>query len=136
MILLLDTHAVLWLDSGTPMAPEAVAAIEAARLEGGVLVSPISAWEIGLLVRKGRIALDIDPVAWFRRFLAVPGVRLTPLSVEAAAGSSMLPEPFHGDPADRLIAATALSLGIPLVTRDRAIREFATSTGTLSVIVC
>nr|WP_281415965.1 type II toxin-antitoxin system VapC family toxin [Azospirillum rugosum] len=134
--MLLDTHAILWLDSGTPMTPEAVAAIEVARLEGGVLVSPISAWEIGLLVRKRRIALDVDPVAWFQRFLGIPGVRLTPLSVEAAAGSSLLPEPFHGDPGDRMITATAQTLSIPLVTRDRAIREFAALNGTPRIIVC
>lgn len=90
----MPSHAIPWLDSGAPMAPEAVAAIESARLDGGVLVSPISAWEIGLLVRKGRIALDVDPVAWFQRFLAVPGVRLTPLSVEPPRARRCCPTRF------------------------------------------
>ena len=126
-MLLLDTHAVLWLDSGERMKGEALQAIDAAAQEGAVLVSPVSAWEIGLLVRKGRISLDIDALAWFERFLALPGVRLTPLTVAAAITSSELPEPFHGDPADRLLVASARELDCPIVTRDRKILEYAES---------
>ena len=69
-MLLLDTHAVIWLDSGQPMAPPALEAIDEAAQEGAVLVSPVSAWELGLLVTKGRIALDVGALDWFERFLA------------------------------------------------------------------
>ncbi len=55
-MLLLDTHALLWLDSGAPMTRESIAAIDDAAGRGEVLVSPVSAWEIGLLVQKGRSA--------------------------------------------------------------------------------
>lgn len=134
-VLLLDTHAVLWIDGGFRISDAASAAIEPARLSGGVLVSPVSAWEIGTLVRKGRLQLDVTPAAWLQRFLEQPGVRLTPLTVEAAANSASLPEPFHSDPADRLLVATARELGVPIVTRDAAILAYA-ATGAVRAIPC
>jgi PIN domain nuclease of toxin-antitoxin system len=134
-MLLLDTHAVLWLDSGERMNSHALEAIDAAAQEGGVLVSPVSAWEIGLLIAKARISLDIAALAWFERFLALPGVRLTPLTVAAAITSSALPEPFHGDPADRLLVASAREIACPIVTRDRRILEYA-ETGAAQAIAC
>lgn len=135
-MLLLDTHVILWLDAGERLAPEAIAAIEEARPAGGVLVSPVSAWEIGMLVRKGRITLDCDPARWFGRFLDQAGIRLAPLTVEAAAGSSSLPEPCHGDPADRMLIATARHLGLPLMTRDRKILDYSAATGALRAVGC
>jgi PIN domain nuclease of toxin-antitoxin system len=132
---LLDTHAALWLDSGTEMRAEAVAAIETAAMAGGVLVSAVSAWEIGLLVRKGRLILDLDPAAWLDRLVAQPGVRLVPLQASVAIRSSFLPEPFHGDPADRLLVATARELGAPLVTRDARILAYA-AIGHLRALAC
>lgn len=132
---LLDTHAALWLDSGTELRAEAVAAIETAATVGGVLVSAVSAWEIGLLVRKGRLILDLDAAAWLDRLVGQPGVRLVPLQGAAAIRSSFLPEPFHGDPADRLLVATARELGTPLVTRDARILAYA-AIGHLRVIAC
>ncbi|UEM25175.1 type II toxin-antitoxin system VapC family toxin (plasmid) [Skermanella mucosa] len=133
---LLDTHTILWLDGGLPMTQEALDAIEEARPKGGVLVSPVSAWEIGTLVRKGRIVLDVDPVSWIHRFLGQPGVRQVPLTVDAAAGSSFLPESFHGDPADRMLVASARQLGVPMITRDRKILEYAASTSAVRAIRC
>ena len=133
--LLLDTHAALWLDSGAEMRAEAVAAIEAAATAGGVLVSAVSAWEIGLLVRKNRLILDLDPAAWLDRLVAQPGVRLIPLHASVAIRSSFLPEPFHGDPADRLLVATARELDAPLVTRDARILAYA-ALGHLRALAC
>ena len=134
-MLLLDTHAILWLDNGDPLSAAAHEAIRRAAPAGGVLVSPVSAWEIGLLVSKHRLALDLEPVAWFRRFLRVAGIRLTPLTVEVAAGCCVLPEPFHGDPADRMLVATARACDVPLVTRDRRILDYAAS-GVIRTIGC
>lgn len=134
-MLLLDTHAVLWLDNGDPLSAAAREAIRKAAPAGGVLVSPVSAWEIGLLVRKGRLALDLEPLAWFQRFLGVAGIRLTPLTIEAALGCSFLPEPFHGDPADRMLVATARDCDVPLVTRDRRILDYGAS-GAVRTIAC
>jgi PIN domain nuclease of toxin-antitoxin system len=134
-VLLLDTHAIIWLDSGQPMAQPALEAIDEAAQAGAVLVSPVSAWELGLLVVKGRIVLDVGALDWFDRFLALPGVRLAPLTVAAAIGASDLPEGFHGDPADRLLVATARELNCPMVTRDRQILGFAAE-GHVKVLPC
>lgn len=135
-MILLDTHVVIWLDSGEPIKAAALDSIEAARSEGGVLVSPVSAWEIGTLVRKRRLSLAPDPLSWIRRFLSQSGVRSVELTMEAAALSASLPEPFHGDPADRLLVATARELGATLATRDERILAYATKTQSLDVLAC
>ena len=124
-LLLLDTHTALWLDSGVRMRPDAVQAIEIAAASGNAVLSSVTAWEIGLLLRKGRLTLDVDAPVWLERFLALPGIRLVPLSATAALASSFLPEPFHGDPADRMLVATARELGAALVTRDARILAYA-----------
>lgn len=134
-MLLLDTHAALWLDSGAPMAAEALAAIEAAAAGPGVLLSPVSAWEIGLLVAKGRITLDLPAPAWLARFLALPGVRPAPLTPGAAVLAATLPGDLHADPADRLLAATARELGAPLVTRDARLLAYAAA-GHMRAVAC
>jgi PIN domain nuclease of toxin-antitoxin system len=134
-MVLLDTHALLWLDSGAPMTRESIAAIDDAAGRGEVLVSPVSAWEVGLLARKSRIRLDLEPLPWFERFLGLPGVRLTPLGVVAAISSSFLAEPFHGDPADRLLVATARILPATLITRDARILRYAEA-GHVRALAC
>lgn len=126
---LLDTCAVIWLANGDPMAPEALAAIERAARHQGVFVSPVSAWEVGMLSRPkpGREAVVRflpDPQTWFARVMAAPGVKEARLTPRIAIAASHLPGEFHGDPGDRLIVATARELGMPVVTRDRAIRAF------------
>jgi PIN domain nuclease of toxin-antitoxin system len=134
--LLLDTHTALWLDSGAPMLPFARQAIDEAAVHGNVYASPISAWEIGQLVARGRLKLNPpDANAWFDRFLASPGIRLVPLTTSAAIGSSFLPGQFHPDPADRLLVATARELDVPIVTRDRKILDYA-KTGAVKAIAC
>lgn len=137
---LLDTCAVIWLAAGEPMAPMAIEAILAAGQGEGVLVSSVSAWEIGLLSRPrpgGRPGLQFspDPKTWLSRFLAAPGVRSCPLSPEAAIDAAYLPGEFHADPGDRLLVATARSLGHPIVTRDTKILAYAQA-GWVSAIAC
>ena len=135
-MILLDTHILIWLDSGERIKASALDAIEATRSEGGVLVSPVSAWEIGSLVRKRQLSLAPDPLSWIRRFLSQPGVRSVDLTMEAAALSASLPESFHGDPADRLLIATARELGAALATRDERILAYAAKTRSLDVLAC
>jgi PIN domain nuclease of toxin-antitoxin system len=137
---LLDTCAVIWLANGDPLAPRALAAIVAAGLGDGVYVSPVSAWEIGMLSRPrpgrepGPQFLP-DPKTWFSRVMAGPGIRPAALTAEIAVDASYLPGELHGDPGDRLLIATARHLGMPIVTRDRRIVEYAEA-GWVRVIAC
>ncbi len=137
---LLDTCAVIWLGTGEPMAPRAVEAMLAAGRGEGMLVSPVSAWEIGLLSRPrsaGRPGMHFlpDPKTWFSRFLAGPGIRSCPLSPDIAIDAVYLPGDFHADPGDRLLVATARSLGRPIVTRDSKILAYAQA-GWVAAIAC
>lgn len=84
---------------------------------GTAIVPAISIWEVAMLASKNRIDLKPDVDRWIRENLQPP-VRLEPLHPEISLESCRLPD-FHGDPADRLIVATALVLGVPLITADR-----------------
>jgi len=115
---LLDTHAWVWLIEGAPQ-------MEAFRVaEGEQRVAAISVWEVAMLVEKGRLALSPNPEKWVLDALKPP-VRLVPLDPEISLLSCRLPGTMHGDPADRLIVATALWLQAPLATADRAILAYA-----------
>jgi len=92
---------------------------------GTLLVSAVSAWEIGTLVEKGRIALDVTPDAWLRDILRQPGVVGLPLDPMTALGGSGLAEFTRQDPMDRLLIAAAISQDCPLVTHDAHILAFA-----------
>lgn len=129
--LLLDTHIVLWLDSGSDRLRSATRAlIDACWRGGGVIhVSAVTAWEIALLVDTGRIALDVSPAAWMDRFLDRPGVVAVPLAFGPALQAYPLDGLEHRDPADRLLIATAIELGCPLVTYDDRITRFALEHG-------
>ena len=117
----------------------ASAAIVQAGLADGVYVSPVSAWEVGLLSlpkpRRPALRFLPDPKAWFARFLAGPGIKEAPLTPAVAIDSAYLPGALHGDPADRLIVATARSMGLPVVTRDSRIIEYGRH-GNVDVIAC
>lgn len=124
--LLLDTHTWIWLVNGDVMlSPRARRAIATAAVGSRVLVSAISAWELALLESKGRVRLDRDCEAWVQRALSLPGLRLVPIDEIVAVSSTRLPGTFHGDPADRLLVATARALDATFVTRDRAILDYA-----------
>jgi PIN domain nuclease of toxin-antitoxin system len=97
---------------------------EAARKDR-IVVSAISPWEVALLVSKKRLSLDGDVMDWMRSALARPGVRLAPLEPEIAVASARLPFAMHGDPADRILVATARRLGATLVTADEALLGLA-----------
>ena len=134
--LLLDTHAVIWLFEDMPLAPKALSAIEGAHRDGSpLLVSPITAWEIGQLVSLNRISLSATPYRWFARVLATPGMQLAGISPEIMIASSFLPGKPPRDPADRVLLATARDLGATLVTRDRAILAYGAS-GQVGTLAC
>lgn len=126
--LLLDTHVVLWATfDEVRLGGEAKRAINLASREDRLLISAITPWEIGLLASKGRIKLHRDVLEWVRGALGKPGVHLVLLEPEIAVGSNQLPFEMHGDPADRILVATARRLGATLITADRALLELAKS---------
>lgn len=119
-LLLLDTHVWLWFalgDTGRLSAPVRKK-IEAAAHGGKLAVSAISVWEIGMLEAKGRIVLGSPCEKWVATALVLPGLRLIGLEPEIAVASSRLPGEMHGDPADRMLAATARARDAVLATAD------------------
>ena len=137
---LLDTCALIWLVNGDLDESPAREAIIAAAEAGNVLVSTVSAWEVGLLSRPNargatRVQFLPDPKTWFRTALSRPGIKLAQLTPGIAIDSSYLPGELHADPADRLIIATARQFGVPVITRDRRMIEYA-SCGFLEAVRC
>lgn len=106
------------------LSASGIEAIERAAGRGGVRVSVMSAWEIGMLESKGRIHLAMSCIEWVRNALATPGLSLANLTTEIAVESSLLPGEFHGDPVDRMLVATARVNGMTLVTKDRKILSY------------
>lgn len=124
--LLLDTCAIIWIALEVPIRPEAVAAITSSvAAEEKIRVSPISAWELGLLSAKGRLAAARSPMSIFGEVIATPGVRIEALTPDVLIDSSFLPGVLHRDPADRILIATARAFDLTLVTRDQTILEYA-----------
>jgi PIN domain nuclease of toxin-antitoxin system len=112
--------------SRAPLSTASRTAIRAAQSANlGVYLSPITAWEIGTLVAKGRLHLTLSPEVWFETLLALPGVRLAMLSPQVLIGSTALPGTPPNDPADRIIAATARLYGYRVITRDSKLLDYA-----------
>jgi PIN domain nuclease of toxin-antitoxin system len=106
------------------MKPSAVKAVEEVARYGLVRVSAISVWEVAMLEAKGRIRLSKDCLSWVNEALRAPGLGLIPMTPEIAVESSRLPGAFHGDPADRILVATARREGAILLTRDEKILAY------------
>ena len=100
-----------------------------------LVVSSISAWEIATLVAKGKMALSIGPDVWFQRFCELPGVALAEMPPAVLVASASLPGAPPGDPADRILVATARAFGYTLVTRDRKLLEYGRH-GHVQVLGC
>jgi PIN domain nuclease of toxin-antitoxin system len=135
MTLLLDTHAALWLAQKEPMRREAIAAIDKTRQTARVLLSAISVWEISTLIAKQRIELDQPLGSWARKFVTAKGFDTVSFTVPMAIEASTIPMQLLRDPADRFLVATARHLGIPLVTRDKRILDYAKA-GHVRVVKC
>jgi len=122
-MILLDTHVLVWLDEASPrLGAAAIERINAAFQAGEAMVSAISFWEVGMLVTKGRIRLDMDLGVWRNDFLEQGLIEL-PVTGEIGIKAATF-ERFHGDPADRLIAATALKNSLTLVTADKKLLNY------------
>jgi len=133
---LLDTCTALWLMGGEPMSAASRKAVRAAGAANvGIYVSPFTAWEIGTLVAKKRLPLALLPEVWFESLLALPGVRLAPLTPSILLASTALPGTPPSDPADRIIAATTRVCGHTVITRDVELLRYAKQ-GHIRAIAC
>jgi PIN domain nuclease of toxin-antitoxin system len=124
--LLLDTCAAIWFATAQRMSNAATDALNRSfAAKESVFLSPISAWEIGMLCARGRMRFTVSPHIWFERLQRMGGIVLADMPPSVLIASSSLPGALHGDPADRILAATAREYGYRLVTRDRPLLDYA-----------
>jgi PIN domain nuclease of toxin-antitoxin system len=125
-VLLLDTHTWLWMIADDPqLGKSARAAIASCHAAGALFLCPISLWEIALKSSGGKLELDMPLRPWMRRALDLTGVHIAAITPEIACSCAELPPEFHGDPADRIIAATARSEALTLITHDMKLLSLA-----------
>ena len=132
---MLDTHAAIWSAEGS-LKREAAKIVEAAAQRNELFISPISAWEIGMLVDKGRLTLSMPLHEYISALFERRGMQLAQLSAGIALEASVLPRRFHADPADCLIMARAAAYGARLVTRDQRMHAYAKATNYFQCVLC
>jgi PIN domain nuclease of toxin-antitoxin system len=123
-VILLDTHVwVWWVSEPGRLRPRHRELLDSGpdRVFG---ISVISCWEVAKLVEHGRLKLDRTVGLWIERALAQPGASLLHLHPQIAVESTQLPQPFHRDPADQLLVATARVLHCPIMTEDSKIAVY------------
>ncbi|MDP2054873.1 MAG: type II toxin-antitoxin system VapC family toxin, partial [Acidobacteriota bacterium] len=119
MPVVLDTHAwIWWVTSDRRLSRRARAAIQKPLARGEVWISMISIWEMAKKVEKGQLALDRPLDEWVEAALSAEGLHVAEMTRPILVDSCRLPLPFHGDPADQIIVATARSLSATVVTKD------------------
>ncbi len=134
--LILDTCAIIWISSGEKVSDIALDSMKKTAAAGiFTYISPISAWELGLLVSKGRLPAKVNERVWLDRMLALPMMEYSELSPDLLIGSSYLPGVPPNDPADRIIIATARQYGLSIITRDKLILNYAKD-GHVKAIAC
>lgn len=119
---MLDTHAWIWW--AADRAKLSVAARKAIEDDPRRGVAAISLWEVSTLAANGKLLLDRETRDWLHDASSLPGIELLPIRPDVAVRSTRLGRTFQGDPADRLIVATAMSEGARLVTKDARIRDY------------
>jgi PIN domain nuclease of toxin-antitoxin system len=123
-VIVLDTHVWVWWVNGDALPARVRRHIAEAIKERALYVSSISAWEVAQLAQRGRLQLTMEVTEWIAKSEALPFLHFVPVNNPIAVRAVHLPEPLHRDPADRIILATALTLGFPLATRDRRLRRY------------
>jgi len=126
-LLLLDTHCWIWAQLGLiqQLSRAALQSIKDAEREGNLRISVISIWELAMLENRGRVALPMNIRNWVEQALSKPGIAVAPLTPEIAIETVHLPGELHGDPADRMLVATARVLGARLVTKDARLIRYS-----------
>lgn len=123
-MIVLDTHALVWWVSGPErLSARAKRAIDQSLRGGQAVAATISVLEIATAVRRGRLELGSPLGEWLADLCALPELRFEPLSVEIAELAGGFADPTRGDPADRIIIATARTLRARLVTADAGLRS-------------
>ena len=131
-MILIDTHVLLWWQTGDRrLSSAARKAIGRARR---VLVSPLSFWELAVLVERQKIRLDTSLFEWIRAVLHDERLDVAPLTATAAAAAGMIGPAFKGDIADRMLYTTARELDLSFITKDEGIRAYARSSGDVRTI--
>ena len=120
-LILLDTHIWVWWVQGGRSLTRKISDVIKTNESSGLGVSIISYWEISKLVERGRIDLHCEISKWISQAAAYPHIKVIDLSPEICVESTLLPKPFHRDPADQLIVATSRCLKIPILTVDAKI---------------
>ena len=123
---LLDTHIWIWWNMHPVKLSNRVLSllVESGRYEE-LLLSAISPWEFSKLLEKKRIGISCNPEEWIEKALDTPKLRLVPLTPTIACRSTYLPQPFNGDPADKIIVATAREENATILTKDRIIQKYS-----------
>ena len=123
--MLLDTHAwVWWATEDRRLSRRAALAIGRAAEGGGVSISAISVWEVAKKVEKKQLVLDRPLRDWLDRAMTMAGLAVAELTPAILIESCDLPQPFHGDPADQIIVASARHHQAMLVTKDQKLRTY------------
>lgn len=122
----IDTHVLVWLATGAHqmISKKAMKRISEELANGQIWVSTISTWEIAMLVERERLLLSIDVESWLKKVGEINAIRFQPVTNKIALESVRLPGEFHKDPADRMIVATARTMGLALVTADEKIQAY------------
>ena len=122
-MILLDTVTLVWFTLGDArLGSRSRVLIDEGDAFG---ISAITPWEVAMLVRRRRLDLGKHPLAWIGAILTDPRMELTPIPPEVAVHAGLLPDIIHGDPADRLLIATAKDLGCAILTPDEKILAYA-----------
>jgi PIN domain nuclease of toxin-antitoxin system len=123
-VIILDTHIwVWWVNGSNELSPQKRNVISSHETSG-LGISAISCWEVAKLVEKGRLTLALPVEEWVEQAVAHRGIILIPLDPKISTASTRLPQPFHNDPADQIIVATARVLDVPLATDDAKILSY------------
>src|ERR1700759_684115 len=124
-VIVLDTHVLVWWVDGErkKLSGKAAQALREHGRRNELLVSSISFFEIATLERRGRLHFSISATTWLANVRSLPEYRIEPLTDDIAERAGQFGDAFPGDPMDRLIAATALTLNAPLLTHDDRLRE-------------
>jgi PIN domain nuclease of toxin-antitoxin system len=119
---LLDTHTWIWWNmSSQKLSRKVKELISSPSRYEELLLSAISPWEFCKLLEKGRLDVTYDPEEWINQALDMPKLRIVPLSPLLAYRSTVLPPPFHDDPADQIILASARQENATILTKDQRI---------------